>query len=94
MRRFIYPLVAVLGTVCFIGCASTPGVSYQREIRPILVDKCVACHSPPYGEGYRNTGLNLESYKTLMNGSIYGPVVIPGNSASSPLVMLVEGRAG
>ncbi len=29
-----------------------------------------------------------------MRGSLYGPVVVPGNSRMSPLNMLVEGRAG
>jgi hypothetical protein len=36
----------------------------------------------------------MESYATLMEGSIYGPAVIPGNSRTSPLVILVEDRAG
>jgi len=36
----------------------------------------------------------MESYETLMEGSIYGPAVIPGNSRTSPLVILVENRAG
>jgi hypothetical protein len=29
-----------------------------------------------------------------MKGSVYGPVVVPGNSKTSHLNMLVEGRAG
>jgi hypothetical protein len=29
-----------------------------------------------------------------MEGSIYGPAIVPGNSRKSPLNMLVEGRAG
>jgi hypothetical protein len=36
----------------------------------------------------------MTNYKNLMAGSVYGPVVIPGNSRASPLNMLVEGRAG
>jgi hypothetical protein len=69
-------------------------ISYQRDVHPIFVDKCIDCHTPPYGDGYRETGLDLESYKSLMEGSIFGPVVIPGNSKMSPLNMFVEGRAG
>ena len=76
------------------GCAGTSRISYSREVQPILTDKCVACHTPPYGEGYRKTGLDMSSYQTLMEGSIYGPVIIAGNSQASPLNMLVEGRAG
>jgi len=29
-----------------------------------------------------------------MEGSLYGPVIVPGNSKMSPLNMLVESRAG
>lgn len=87
--------ITTLLSCCYLwGCATTPQVSYQRDVRPILVDKCIACHTPPYGEGYRKTGLVLESYEALLEGSIYGPVIVPGNSKKSPLNMLVEGRAG
>jgi hypothetical protein len=63
-------------------------------VYPIIVDKCIDCHTPPYGEGYRRTGLGVESYEALMEGSIFGPVIVPGNSKTSLLNMLVEGRAG
>ena len=79
---------------CLDACTTTPKVTYQNEVRRILADKCNDCHKPPYGIGYLSTGLDTTSYKTLMTGSIYGPVVIPGNSRKSPLNMLVEGRAG
>ena len=36
----------------------------------------------------------MASYQMLMEGSIYGPVIIMGNSQASPLNMLVEDRAG
>ena len=36
----------------------------------------------------------MESYETLVQGSIYGPVIVPGNTTKSTLNMLVEGRAG
>jgi hypothetical protein len=88
------PSIILLSGLYLAGCKTTPEISYQRDVRPIFVDKCMDCHTPPYGAGYRQTGLNLESYKSLMKGSIYGPVVVPGNSKTSPLNMLVEGRAG
>ena len=78
----------------FSGCATAPQISYQRDVHPIFLDKCIACHTPPNGEGYKRSGLDLKSYETLMKGSIYGPAIVPGNSRKSPLNMLVEGRAG
>ena len=87
-------LITLLTSLVVVGCATGPQVSYQHDVRPIFVDKCIDCHSPPYGEGYAKTGLDLRSYESLMKGSVYGPVIVPGNSKKSPLNMLVEGRAG
>jgi len=74
------------------GCASQPRMSYQRDVYPILEDNCLACHTPPQGKGYVKTHLNMQSYDTLMQGTYYGPVIVPGDSRHSILNMLVEGR--
>ena len=89
-------IVVLLTCLYFTGCATTPTpqISYQRDVRPIFVEKCMDCHNKPHGDGYRKTGLDLESYESLMEGSIFGPAIIPGNSQTSPLNILVEGRAG
>lgn len=76
-----------------VGCTSGPRSGFQQDVYPILENNCFACHTPPQGAGYVKTGLNLESYETLMQGTLYGPVVIPENSRQSILNMLVEGRA-
>jgi hypothetical protein len=74
------------------GCASQPQMSFQRDVYPILENNCLECHTPPYGQGYRKTRLNMESYETLMRGTRYGPVILPGDNRHSILNMLVEGR--
>jgi hypothetical protein len=84
----------LLACLYFVGCATTPQISYQRDVYPIFLDKCIDCHTPPYGEGFRKTGLDIGSYGTLMEGSVFGPVIVPGNSETSTLNMFVEGRAG
>lgn len=86
--------IVLISCVCLPGCVTAPQISYKDDVQPIVFDKCTGCHTPPYGEGYRKTGLDMRSYEALMNGSMYGPVVVPGNSKMSPLNMLVEGRAG
>ena len=90
----IFCSICLLLCLSLIGCASTQQVSYQRDIRPIIEDKCLDCHTPPYGDGYRKTGLDMSSHKSILEGSIYGPVIVPGNSKRSTLNMLIEGRAG
>jgi hypothetical protein len=34
----------------------------------------------------------MQSYETLMQGTLYGPVIVPGDSRHNVLNMLVEGR--
>ena len=76
------------------GCATDRVVGFQSDINPILQKKCQQCHLPPDGRGYVQTGLNMESYDTLMHGTVFGEVIIPGDSKRSVLNKLVEGRAG
>ena len=78
--------------IVMAGCASQPHVSFQKDVYPILASNCLACHMPPEGKGYLMTNLNMQSYDTLMQGTYYGPVILPGDSRHSILNMLVEGR--
>lgn len=81
---------AGLAAVLLPGCEQA--VSYKKDIQPILAAKCQSCHQPG-GQGYEASGLSLESYDALMKGTRFGPVVKPGDSLTSALNMLVEGRA-
>lgn len=74
------------------GCERTPTVSYRTDVAPILDKHCTSCHVP--GEaGYVVSGFELGSYDSLMKGTQFGPVVLPGDPLTSVLVMLIEGRA-
>jgi len=89
-RGFCASAVAVL---LLPACATQP-VSFSYDVVPILQDRCIKCHAPPDGKGYRQTGLSMLTYESLMAGTDYGPVIIAGDSRRSILNMLVEGRAG
>jgi hypothetical protein len=67
-------------------------VSYQQEVVPILKANCFECHTPG-GIGYEKSKLDMSSYDTLMKGTQFGPVVKPGDTLTSVLVMLIENRA-
>lgn len=84
----------VSAAVSVVSACSSQPVSFETDIQPILDNKCSVCHLSPDGIGYRLTGLRLDSYESLMKGSLYGPVVVRGDSRRSILNMLVEGRAG
>ena len=59
-------------------------VLYEKDIEPILVNKCAFCHSGNIKEGK----LDLSSYESLMRGGKKGSAVTPGKSAESSLVKL------
>jgi hypothetical protein len=67
-------------------------VSFREEVYPVLQANCLECHRAPDGAGYQKSGLSMESYHTLMKGTRFGPVVVPGNSLTSALNMVIEGR--
>ena len=67
-------------------------VSFAQDILPLLQWRCVSCHQPPDGEGYKKSGVDLTSYEGLMKGTKFGPMVIPGDPESSNLMMLLDWR--
>ena len=82
----------VLGPLLMAGCSAEKQVSYVKDIKPILDQQCLNCHTEG-GEGTEKSGLVMDSYQELMKGTKFGPVIIPGDSLTSALNMLVEGRA-
>jgi uncharacterized membrane protein len=91
LKTYLWTIIVL---ILLSGCASQREISFQNDIDPILQHKCQQCHLPPDGEGYVLTGLSLKSYDTLMQGTLFGTVVIPGDSKRSVINKLVEGRAG
>jgi WD40 repeat protein len=61
--------------------------SFAKQVRPFLARYCSECHNAKREEG----GLNLENYKTLLQGSANGPVLIAGKANDSKIVAQVEG---
>ena len=95
-------LPGLLARVSFVGlswiaCAQGPTapvgppVDYASEIRPILEEHCSLCH----GGEVRVAGgrLRLHSQQRMMQGGRSGrPAIVPGDSASSPLLLSITGR--
>lgn len=67
-------------------------ISYKNDVFPILHDYCLNCHEPG-GKGYEKSGLDMSTYQSLMKGTNFGTVIEPGDSFTSILIELVEGRA-
>jgi hypothetical protein len=92
--RYPFPLMAAVVIPLFAGCApeKAPEVSFANDVKPILDESCLSCHTQD-GEGYQKSGFSMESYQAFMRGTKHGPVIRPGDAASSTLVRLVEGKA-
>jgi hypothetical protein len=91
MKYRVFAGYAVLALLSFPALAQKE-VSYKADIRPILNDYCKSCHVPG-GKGYEKSGLDMRTYASLMKGTRFGPIIKPGNSQDSTLIVLVEGRA-
>ncbi len=59
------------------------GAAWDDGINDVFA-KCSKCHG-------RSGGLSLEAYASVMAGGKDGAVIVPGNSANSPLILKVEG---
>ena len=66
-------------------------VSYKKDVVPILHDYCLSCHQPG-GKGYEKSGLDMRTYESLMKGTKFGSVIKPGDSFTSIIIQVIEGR--
>ena len=62
-------------------------VDFQRQVQPILSERCLECHS----QDKRKGGLSLATYADALDGGRNGAVIRPGNSAGSLLVHRLMG---
>jgi hypothetical protein len=69
-----------------------PEVSFQEDVLPIFVGRCIRCHQPG-GQGHEASGLDLHTYEGVMKGTKFGPMVIPGDPDSSNLIWLLDWKA-
>ncbi|MEE3372050.1 MAG: DUF1553 domain-containing protein [Planctomycetota bacterium] len=81
---FVIPLM-VLGTV---SRAAEKADFFEQRIRPLLTAHCYACHGPDQAMGK----LRLDTRIGWQRGGESGPVIVPGDPASSLLVKAVRHR--
>ncbi len=61
-------------------------VQYFGDIHPVLAQHCVSCHGAEKQKG----GLRLDSREmALKGGESFGPAIVPGMSAKSPLLLFM-----
>jgi mono/diheme cytochrome c family protein len=82
--RFILLAWVVLVAATSSARAADGRISFNDEVRPILSDKCYACHGPD--EVPRQAGLRLDIKEGVLNDPSGFSVVVPGKPDESELV--------
>lgn len=59
--------------------AAGKGVDYNRDVKPILLANCVACHNTSENEA----GILLDSPEAMLRKGDNGPAIVPGKAAES-----------
>lgn len=92
MKKTMLQCAAVLAIWTVASTAfSAGGMSYKKDVSPILHDYCLNCHEPG-GKGYEKSGLDMRTYQSLMKGTKFGTVIKPGDSFTSIFIQVIEGR--
>jgi hypothetical protein len=89
MRRALLVLLTWLllaATAAAGGVAPEQADFFERRVRPILAEKCFACHGPEK----QRSSLRLDSREALLRGGDRGKVIVPGDADNSPLVQAVR----
>jgi hypothetical protein len=63
--------------------SAATSVDFNREVQPILSENCFKCHGPDGSA--RKAKLRLDTKAGALGGGEDGPVIVPGDSAKSPL---------
>ena len=72
--------------------ADDPGLEFfERKIRPVLVEKCYACHSAKAAaDGELKGSLRLDTRNALLVGGDSGPAIVPKKPNESPLIEALD----
>ncbi|MEI6467747.1 MAG: c-type cytochrome domain-containing protein, partial [Verrucomicrobiota bacterium] len=81
-----YPIALGLMLLAAARVASAP-VDFNREVRPILSDKCYHCHGPD--ESGRKAKLRFDTKEGALRVHNDTVVIVPGKSAESEIIFRV-----
>ena len=90
MSRIIFGLLCLAATARQ-GMADTKAISFNKDIRPILSDRCFTCHGPDAEK--RQSGLRLDTVTdataVLESGSY---ALVPGKPSKSEIIARINSK--
>jgi mono/diheme cytochrome c family protein len=81
-------LSTLLAVIAGSARAAGPEVDFDRQIRPIFAEQCIACHGPEKQKG----GLRLDVKELALDGGTTGKSILPGKGEKSLLVERLRGH--
>ena len=82
LRQCTINVVATLSMTA--GALGAQGVDYGRDVRPILADRCYACHGPD--SATREADLRLDRRADAIADRGGFPAIVPGDPEASELI--------
>ena len=88
MKQALFKTIALAGLLHpVLSMADAEGDQFfEKQVRPILVQRCQECH----GEKKQKGGLRTDSLAHLKSGGDTGPALVPGDPEKSPIVEAVR----
>ncbi len=84
--KFWFAVGILTLSIGLLGCERS--VSFADDVQPIFSEHCAECHAQG-GEGSIASGFSVSDYDSVMRGTQFGEVIIPGSSVSSTLYLMV-----
>jgi mono/diheme cytochrome c family protein len=82
----LVPLATAVPATLAQQSSAEPLAFFEKDIRPLLVARCLKCHGPKKQEA----GLRVDSRAALLAGGENGPAIVPGNPSKGRLLPAVR----
>jgi hypothetical protein len=90
-RSLAVVALALAPLVCYAGeSRAGQNVDYLRQIKPLVAEKCLACHGALKQKGT----LRLDTAALARKGGKHGPAIVPGDPENSLLVERITAEEG
>ena len=92
-KKYPYRHVVVAVFGASLACNASAKTDFKQDILPLLEARCVKCHSAPKEVNGKmqkpKAGLRLDAAWAILKGSEDRVVLVPGNTAKSPIYEVV-----